>query len=520
ERGGLAFVHARLFAHKRRRGARGATLRGLVMVGLSVLHAGCATLGLGGGGVDRGAVDAILDAPPLDQMSFGVLAVDASSGRTLYARNARRHFVPASNEKLLVTSTAVSLLGADYRYRTPVFAVGAQRGDTLDGSLVVVGSGDPTLSDRFYDSSGAALAQIADSLRAVGIRHVTGGLVVDASAWDSTTVGPTWEVDDLPYAYGATGGAFALDQGELRVVLRGGPEPGDPVAVTWTPTGTRDFVLNRLVTAPTDSSTRVRSAYWPESRHVVLTGRVAADTVDTMAFAMRDPVRQATATLLRVLQERGVTVDDGWRVAWDSTAVVEAGCTAGHVADCRDAREVGALVSPPLMEIVKGILEPSQNWMTEQLIRTLGAQRGEGGSWRQGIDVMTRFLVDSVGIDSLDITPRDGSGLSSHNLVTPRAVVRILQYMASRPHGAEFRHALAEPGEEDSTLERRLAGFEGRLFAKTGTISNVNSLSGYLVRDDGSEVIFSLLSNGSGLPSARVRAALDNVVRVLAGRHP
>jgi D-alanyl-D-alanine carboxypeptidase/D-alanyl-D-alanine-endopeptidase (penicillin-binding protein 4) len=168
------------------------------------------------------------------------------------------------------------------------------------------------------------------------------------------------------------------------------------------------------------------------------------------------------------------------------------------------------------LELVAGILGPSQNWITEQLIRTLGAERGEKGSWSEGVDVIRTFLTEQVEVDSLDIALRDGSGLSAHNLVTPRALVRILQYMWRGANAATYRAALAEPGEEDSTLERRLLDLEERLFAKTGTISNVNSLSGYLVRDNGSEVIFSILSNGSGLPASRVRAAIDGVVRALA----
>jgi len=189
---------------------------------------------------------------------------------------------------------------------------------------------------------------------------------------------------------------------------------------------------------------------------------------------------------------------------------------SGSVPECANAGLVFALESPPLSELVAGILEPSQNWMTEQLIRTLGAERGEEGSWPEGIEVIRSFLTQQVGVDSLDIAPRDGSGLSAYNLVTPRALVRILQYMSNGTNAATYRAALAEPGEEGSTLERRLMDLEHRLFAKTGTISNVNSLSGYLVRGDGTEVIFSILSNGSGLPAPRVRAAIDDVVRALA----
>ena len=174
------------------------------------------------------------------------------------------------------------------------------------------------------------------------------------------------------------------------------------------------------------------------------------------------------------------------------------------------------MVSPPLVDITQQLLERSQNWMAEQLIRTLGAERGEEGSWSEGVKVIQDFLVDEVGIDSLDVAPRDGSGLSAYNLVTPRALVRLLTFMANGPNAEAYRGALASPGEEDSTLERRLLDLEGRVFAKTGTISNVNSLSGYLVRDDGSEIVFSILSNGSGLSSSVVRAAIDDVVRQFA----
>ena len=129
---------------------------------------------------------------------------------------------------------------------------------------------------------------------------------------------------------------------------------------------------------------------------------------------------------------------------------------------------------------------------------------------------MEAYLVNEVGVEPTDIAARDGSGLSAYNLVTPRAIVRILTEMRKGPFAEEFRAAMAEPGKEGSTLRRRLVDLEGRVFAKTGTISNVNSLSGYLVRDDGREVVFSILTNGSGLPASQVRAAIDDVVRSLA----
>ena len=515
-KGGLNYVQEALFPSTPRQRHAVSKSRALLMAAVVATQSACAGLGLGGGLVDTGAVDRVLENPPVHQIHFGVLAVDASDGRVLYARNADRKFIPASNQKILVTSSAMSLLGPDYTFETAAWGAGTVRGDVLEGDLVLLSAGDPTLSERYWDSGGAAMAALADSLHRTGLRRVTGALVVDATAWDSVTVGPTWEVEDLRYRYGSTGGAFALEQGELHVVVSGGSSEGDPAQVSWHPLGTTNFVSSEILTAPADSSTRVQPSYLPESRRIVLRGRAAQGSVDTLLFALRDPVRQASAALARALLEAGITVDGGWSVAWEEGSLLGGGCRTGFLKECAEGRRLAGLTSPPLSEIVAGILEPSQNWMAEQLLHTLGAELGEAGSWAGGIDVMKGFLLGPVGLDSLDLSPRDASGLSAYNLVTPRALVTILRHMAAGPHADVYRRALAEPGEEDSTLARRLEGFEGRIFAKTGTISNVNSLSGYLVRDDGREVVFSILSNGSGLSSSQVRETIDDVVRILA----
>ena len=476
----------------------------------------CATLGLGSPGVDRGDIDAVLDQPPVSGAHFGVLAVDASTGRTLYARNDHQWFVPASNQKILVTAAAWSLLGPDYRFRTEVWATGPFDSNHLDGDVVVIGSGDPSLSSRYWSTDTAALEALADSLRAKGPGHVTGSLVVDVAAWDSTTVAPNREVDDLAFAYGSTGGAYAMAEGEIEVVVEAGPTVGAPATVTWSPVGTADYVQSLLITAEPDSLTRVVARYLPETGRLVLEGRVPLGATDSLTFAQRDPVRQAAAALARAVDGVGITTDGGLTVTWTAGEPVGLWCEAGRIPECPGARLITVLESPPLSELIAAVLGPSQNWMAEQLTLTLGAEYGKRGSWEEGISVIERFLAEDVGIDTLDVSARDGSGLSAYNLVTPRALVRVLQYMQVRDDAESYRLALAEPGEVDSTLEERLQGLEGRVFAKTGSISNVNSLSGYLVREDGGRVIFSILSNGSGLPAEDMRDAVDDVVRILA----
>ena len=516
QRGGMERVRDELFPEVG--GARSTTARlgKIASAALVAFLGGCATLGVGGPGIDRASIDALLDASPLDRAHFGVLAIDARTGRTLYARDAQRWFVPASNQKILLTAAAWTLLGPDYRFRTEVWASGPLENGRLDGDLVLVGSGDPSLSARYWESGTDALRAISDSVAQSGVRHVTGSLLVDVSAWDSTAVAPTREVDDLVYAYGATGGAFAIDEGEIRVVARAGPWPGSPAEVDWSPHGTDGFVLSRVTTGRAGSPTRIVARYLSETRQLVLGGVVAYGAVDTLSFAQRDPVIQAAAALGRSIEHAGVTVEEGWAVLWTPGEAVGPNCLAGAVRGCPRARLLATLESPPLHELVGAVLEPSQNWIAEQLTLALGAERGERGSWPQGIGVLEAFLTQEAGVDSLDVSARDGSGLSAYNLVTPRALVRVLQHMAARPDALAYRAAMAEPGEEDSTLEERLSGLEGRVFAKTGTISNVNSLSGYLVRGNGEDVIFAILANGAGLDDDEVEATIDEIARVLA----
>lgn len=516
EAGGMNCVRDALFpVGSGRRTATGA-LRSIALMVAVAAQFGCAGMAGGVSSGVRDEVDRILDSPPLDQVHFGVLAVDARTGRTIYARDPHRKFVPASNQKILVTTAALSLLGPDYRYRTEVWAAGIRSGSTLDGDLVVVAAGDPSFSGRYWASGTEALRALADSIRAAGVEHVTGSVFIDVSAWDSTTVGPTWEFADLPEAYGATGGAFAIDEGELEVIVHAGAAVGSPADVQWTPVVTDGYVRSRVVTSRPDTASEVGATYLPESRQLVLGGTVPYGNTDTLAFALRDPVRQAVHVLEQMLGEAGITVAFGSQVAWVEGARSGRGCLAASVPTCSSATFLTAIHSPPLLKLVAGILGPSQNWMAEQLVRTLGAELGGFGSWDEGLDVVEAFVIEEVGIDSLDVSTRDGSGLSRYNLVTPRALVRLLQHARNASWGSSYRSALAEPAELDATLEERLLDLQARLFAKTGTMSNVNSLSGYLVRNDGAEIIFSVLSNASGLSEGLVTAAIDDVVRALA----
>jgi serine-type D-Ala-D-Ala carboxypeptidase/endopeptidase (penicillin-binding protein 4) len=460
-------------------------------------------------------IDGILQASPMDRVHWGVVVFDPASGNTLYQRNERLPFVPASNMKIPVAYAAMALLGPEYRWDTAFWtrAGGAPGPDgTLAGDLVLASGGDPTLGPPFHDSADQALAALAATLAAAGVRRVAGDLVVDLSAWDSTSVPSAWMVGNLASRFAATGGAFAVGAGELELEVTGSSLAGEPARLEWRPLGNREFVENRVQTAAFGGTPRVETRYLPESRRWVVEGEIPPGARVVRTLASRDPVRQSVDALVRALAGAGVELEGEVRLVWDRGDPILGGCAAASVPVCPEAERLAGLPSPPLYEVARAILEPSQNWMTEQLVRTLGAELGEEGSWSEGFRVLTDFLVEEVEVDPLELHWRDGSGLSAYNLLSPRALARILDDARSRPWYELFRRAQAEPGREDSTLRTRLLPLAGRLFAKTGSISHVNALSGYLLRDDGSEVIFVILTNSGNLPAARVREAMDQVV--------
>lgn len=221
---------------------------------------------------------------------------------------------------------------------------------------------------------------------------------------------------------------------------------------------------------------------------------------------MPDPELYSAQALVAALTRKQIEVTGQVRIIRDST----------ELAQLPAARTVMTFRSPPMQQIIGAILKPSQNWIAEQVLRTLGYTRGKAGSWREGLMIERRYLIDVVRIDSTAFSLSDGSGLSAQNIVSPRAFVRLLEHARQSPWGSLYYSALPTPGMRGGTLSTRLTGLETRLAAKTGTIANVNSLGGYLRTADGRDVTFSIMTNASGRPSAEMRRAMDAVVQAVA----
>jgi len=448
-------------------------------------------------------VDAIADAPPFDRTLWGILVEDVRTGEVLYERNGPRKFIPASNTKLVVTAVAMGMFGPDHRYRSPFLAVG-RNGDTAS-SLVLVGTGDPTWSARFHGDVATPLDSMAALVAAAGLTAVD-TLVVDISLFQDALVHPAWEVSDLPGQFAPPVDAVSAGESVFQLHISGAAVAGYPATgevVGPLPQPIRVDVRTDTAGAPTSISLD----YTARRDTIYVTGSIAVGGRSTTTRALTRPAESTGAALADALRAHGVSVG-GVVTIRDPEAAAAARAGGEPVAEW---------VSPPMHEIVAAILQPSQNWIAEQLLKTLGAEFGPAGTWNGGVSVERAYLYEAAGIDSLAVNLRDASGMAPQNLLSPEATVGIYRHAWAQPWGPLFRDALAAPG-RTGTLSGRLPSLEGRVFGKTGTISNVNTLSGYLDARDGREYVFVVYTNGTGLPAGVVREAIDEIVLAIADR--
>jgi D-alanyl-D-alanine carboxypeptidase/D-alanyl-D-alanine-endopeptidase (penicillin-binding protein 4) len=454
--------------------------------------------------------DLALAVSPPSKGEWGLLIADAVTGETLYELNADKYFVPASNMKLFTTALALSKLGMDYRFHTTLETRGTISPDgTLSGDLFLVGRGDPNLSNRKFpyelkeEFDGApekVLAELADAVVAKGVKEISGDVVGDDTYFPRERYPDGWEIGDMVWQYGAAISAIVVDDNTVTLTLAPGVVAGDPVTADVAPP-TSDFqVENGVLTSASDAKPDLRLTREPGSTKVLVTGTLPANnTPRKLILAIQEPALHAAALLKKLFEERGVKVDGG------ATAVhLFPGVPGPQV------REVLAEhVSIPLGDSVKLVNKISQNLHAEMLLRTAARQ---GGTWATPDD-LAKFPADfysAAGIAPGDVVEVDGSGLSRHDLVTPRAIVALLKYAKVQPWFAPYYASLPVAG-IDGTLEDRLKTTiaAGRIHAKTGSVEHVRTRSGFAETPAGRELIFSFLSNNQSGKNHEATDALD-----------
>jgi D-alanyl-D-alanine carboxypeptidase/D-alanyl-D-alanine-endopeptidase (penicillin-binding protein 4) len=460
-------------------------------------------------------INSRLDAPPYNRQLWGVALVD-DSGRLLYGRNQDRLFIPASNTKLVVSAVASVLLPPDWKVKTSLYGGPIVNG-VLQGDLLLYGRGDPTMGRRCYATDStlagvcdtdpfARLRQMVDTLRSRGVRAITGNVVGDGSYFETTLVHPNWEAFDLNWWYAAPVSGLGFNDNSVDFEWGPGPAPGTPALITMKPNLGDVAFENRTVTVAAGGESDVGDRFFrnPGTLQIWAEGTVALDNPPrTDSFALPDPSLYAARALRQLLSEAGISVLGTTRSTIDSTAY----------SNLRRSTPLAEVSSRPLRDWIFPILNTSQNWFAEMLLKQLGKQFGKAGSWPEGLEVERRFLIDSMKIDSTQFSLSDGSGLSSSNLISPLAFTQLLRYMRRHPRYATFAAGLPQAGLVGSLRNRFLGTpLAGRVRAKTGSISRVMTLTGYIEADRGRILTFSVEANHHAVPTKGLLAAIDSVV--------
>jgi len=451
-------------------------------------------------------IDAVLARPAVAEVTWGIEVRDPATGTVLYARNAARPMTPASNLKLVVAAAAAHYLDPDYRFRTSLHATGPLQDGVLQGDLVLYGRGDPMISARYFPTRTAVFDSLADSLRAKGVRRVTGGVVADESWWDREYVRADWDPEDRLWWYAAPVSALGFNDNSIDFRILPGASVGAPARITGEPASAAYTLRNatRTVAAGGRNTLDLERGDGPGAVRAV--GQIPLRAgADTESFAVDDAARWTGTVFREALEARGIDVArDEVRVVSDPAASVAGGSPA--LAEWR---------SPPLPQAIGPVLLTSQNWFAEVLVKAMGREMRGSGSWETGLALEHAFLTQTVGIDPADFVLRDGSGLSANNRVTPRALAQLLDYVRRTPGQSVVRAKLPVSGAQDGSLRNRMTDLRGRVAAKTGYIGGVNSLSGFVTAADGRELIFVVLANGRG-DRGEVMGAIDDVVRAIA----
>jgi D-alanyl-D-alanine carboxypeptidase/D-alanyl-D-alanine-endopeptidase (penicillin-binding protein 4) len=457
-----------------------------------------------------GRADKLLHAPPVDKGEWGLLVVDAESGTTLYEKNADHYFEPASNMKLLTTALALDTLGPGYRFRTTVETNGTLGTDgKLSGDLILVGRGDPNLSNRkfpyeakeeFDGPPERTLAELADALVARGVKEVTGDVVGDDSYFPRERYPEGWEIGDMVWEYGAAISAIAVNDNTVMVTLTPGEKAGDAVQESLEPETLEFTVKNEVTTIGAKEKPELRLTREPGTDAVVVSGTLAVKSGPRkLVLGVQEPAQHAAILLALLLAERHIKVDGKVR--------------AVHEPDPNEATRtvLAEHISVPLKDSVKLVNKISQNLHTELLLRTAARQQGRWATPEDLLKFPEPFYA-KAGVPEGDVIQTDGSGLSRRDLVTPRAFVAVLQYAQKQAWFPAYFASLPVAG-ADGTLNERMkeAPLAGKIHAKTGSVTHVRALSGYAETPGGRRLIFSFMSNNQGVKNHEVHEAIDGL---------
>jgi len=470
----------------------------------------------------------LIDQPKWESALWGVHIVSLKAGSVLFSSNARKRFVPASNMKLLIGAVALERFGPDFRFETPVYGEGTiDAQGRLLGNLVIAGHGDPNLEGRVYDPQQEELtpqdvpnsmAQIAAQLVDRGVKSIVGDVIADETLFLHEPHDPSWAVENMLWSYSAPVSSLAVSENWFQLEVLPAETEGGAAFIHRVPTETGLAFVNQVRTI-----SQTRQAWMGIDRNemgnrVTLRGEIPLRHAGLKYnLAARDAGMFAGQLLRLALVQRGIGVTGEVKTRQlPELDTLEQGKTSLDAAKRlqsvhREEQRLASIKTQPLSESLKIMMKASNNLYAEMMLRNLGASATGLGSVDTGMAAVETFL-EKTGTPRNGVSLNDGSGLSRKNLITPESVVRVLQYMDQHPLRDVFLDLLPMAG-RDGTLRNRMKkghAFE-HIFAKTGSIDFVNTLSGFAMAKSGERLAFSIMVNNSNATSREVREAVDMI---------
>ncbi|MCB9934224.1 MAG: D-alanyl-D-alanine carboxypeptidase/D-alanyl-D-alanine-endopeptidase [Planctomycetes bacterium] len=449
----------------------------------------------------RSAILAKLQKAEGKRGTAGCVILDLDSGETLLSHNADTALIPASNMKLVTTLTALDQLGGDFEFVTRVLADGKVEGGALNGDLLVIGGGDPNLSGRFYENDPLALFKAwAARLKQTGITSISGDLKYDSTLFGGESFCEGWPQDDQYIKwYCAEVSALAFNDNcvGIRVIPT---SAGKPAKIEVMPETAYVTIVNETTTARGKKGAEIGIVRPRGENTITVKGTVYEQATwgYFIDVTVHDPAAYAATVLKETLAREGVSLKGAIKPVTLSN---------------QDMQRCTLLIEhrASLLQALKPINTNSQNLHAEMLFRQLGLRYSGKGTFKTGRAAVEAYLTEQKLLtDGIHI--EDGSGLARDNRVTPNLLVKLLKRAAADERFEALRDSLAVGGEA-GTLEKRLTdkSVKGKVFAKTGYINNVRSLSGYLFAGK-RRFAFSMLMNDC----VYTKQMQDEILEILA----